>query len=847
MHPTQQLARIKLRETRRQRDRLHRHYDAIEAQVAQSITPLDRLRALHAGLREITFARKPLHPDIAQLDALYLADELGTVPPELVADRARLLERELAQGRLRAEFTYAFGRILSEWAGGAPAAEPPTGDDPLAPLWREPPALDHAWLDRFFTANGDILGPVAEDLARFGAAAAMAPAEAKAVENIPNRIAADSYALPALRRQAAAAAGNPAHVNEYAGVLTILLNSLDEWAWPADGLPLRAVWARVKHRPYLDEDLITALFLQFVGLRWGAKLKEHLLWQALKRGKEPLFPTDPSASPEAALIQDRLQAQWARFMPTVTTYGEAPLQRAENGYGPDALLLMLDAVEREIRFARAATPERPLFVVQFDLRDFYPSLSHELILRVLERLGVPDNWRAFFRRFLEAPMRWRGETRMPRRGLVLEHLLADVFADCVLFVLDLHVWRATGAMPFRVLDDVWLLADSAEKAQAGAAAVADFCRACGLEVNSGKSGAVRLGGVGPLPEGLPAGAPRWGLLRLSPAGAWQADEPAFAAVEETLRRELAACPSVLALVACYNGYVAYVLRQLGLSLALHGDHLRRVGLRLDRMHEELFGPAGGLVEEVRRRLRESFADARLKERGLPAALVYWPITAGGLALTHPLLHVATYLRGRRDEPRLLFPSRDLVAAFLRLREKSLHEARLSGDEYKFLLGQTETLKGWQGGRDELLERAERRGRRSETRRVSDEEINEATGELWEQLYQEVLPEIRPEGPPPLPALEQLVEDFIRRGGEVSGKKQKSLSPYWRWVVYTYGPSLLEALGTFRFLITELVPLQLILESRGAVGDELEGGGAGFRDGAATATGSPPAAGGDFPF
>ncbi len=63
-------------------------------------------------------------------------------------------------------------------------------------------------------------------------------------------------------------------------------------------------------------------------------------------------------------------------------------------------------------------------------------------------------------------------------------------------------------------------------------------------------------------------------------------------------------------------------------------------------------------------------------------------------------------------------------------------------------------------------------------------------------------------------MERLVQDFIARGGEVTGRGQSVLTPYWRWVVYTYGPSLLGALGTFRFLLTELVPLQLILENRG---------------------------------
>ena len=62
-------------------------------------------------------------------------------------------------------------------------------------------------------------------------------------------------------------------------------------------------------------------------------------------------------------------------------------------------------------------------------------------------------------------------------------------------------------------------------------------------------------------------------------------------------------------------------------------------------------------------------------------------------------------------------------------------------------------------------------------------------------------------------MESLVKDFIARGSEVGGREQKGLSKYWQWIVYTYGPALLEALGTFRFLLTELVPLQLILENR----------------------------------
>src|SRR5262245_36776691 len=219
---THLLAQIKLRETRRQRDRLHGLYDAIEARVAQAGSPLERLRALHAGLSDITFAQTPLHPDVAHLDALFLADELGTAPPELIDDRTRLLERELAQGRLRAEFTYVFGRILSEWTAPATgAAEPaePAGD-PLTPLWEEPPPLDRGFLDGVWQSLGESVNGVAQGIKESAGKAMLEPVGGREVTAVLERTKHDPYARPALRREAEAVLGSPTQVNEYAGVLT---------------------------------------------------------------------------------------------------------------------------------------------------------------------------------------------------------------------------------------------------------------------------------------------------------------------------------------------------------------------------------------------------------------------------------------------------------------------------------------------------------------------------------------------------------------------------------------------------------------------------------------------------
>ena len=50
---------------------------------------------------------------------------------------------------------------------------------------------------------------------------------------------------------------------------------------------------------------------------------------------------------------------------------------------------------------------------------------------------------------------------------------------------------------------------------------------------------------------------------------------------------------------------------------------------------------------------------------------------------------------------------------------------------------------------------------------------------------------------------------VARGSEVRTTEQHGLSGYWRWVLAIYGPQILERCGSFRFLFTELVPLQLI--------------------------------------
>src|SRR5262249_46070604 len=130
---------------------------------------------------------------------------------------------------------------------------------------------------------------------------------------------------------------------------------------------------------------------------------------------------------------------------------------------------------------------------------------------------------------------------------------------------------------------------------------------------------------------------------------------------------------------------------------------------------------------------------------IPEGWVYWPITAGGLGLRDPLIVAGQYSEALRQRKPVAAP-----------RDRPV---------------------GW------------------------DLQANE-----WARFYAHLMERSEPAE---TKVMKALVDDFIQRGSEISGGRQIGLTPYWRWVLCTYGPQILHRFGTFRFLITELVPLQLI--------------------------------------
>ncbi|HEX5158912.1 MAG TPA: reverse transcriptase domain-containing protein, partial [Ktedonobacterales bacterium] len=399
-------------------------------------------------------------------------------------------------------------------------------------------------------------------------------------------------------------------------------------------------------------------------------------------------------------------------------------------------------------------------VVKVDLKDYYPTLPHDLLLSILSRFGLTEGELGFIRRYLRVRMDEDGDggqVRIASAGVPHHRRLSDLLGELALRLMDTYVERAARVQVIRFIDDITLLAASPEEAVKAWEAVRSFCAACGLTLNMEKCGAVCVGD-GVLPPELPQRAPRWLLLTLDAQGHWEADAAGLEVELERARRQIAHAPSILERVKQYNATLAHLDQSLAIATPLGEAHRESVRAAYARCQNTLFDSGADAVAALRGMIRERFVGSGVTAE-LPEAWLYWPITAGGLGLRQAQAHAASY-----------------AEAFARRTPVAVPEER-PGD--------------WQ--------------RRNNP---------------WARFYSSLLAPVNPAAPAPNAMMETLVRDFISRGAELSAGQQKTLAPYWRWILYLFGPQILESFGTFRFLFSELVPLQ-ILTSRQSVDGEVD--------------------------
>jgi hypothetical protein len=147
---------------------------------------------------------------------------------------------------------------------------------------------------------------------------------------------------------------------------------------------------------------------------------------------------------------------------------------------------LLHLVSTEIIINTSLYGELSCFRTTFD--SWNPLLPHQTALQVLDFFGVSDKWRAFFTKFLQAPLKFiddgpSAEPRLRRRGTPDSHVLSDVLSETVLFCLDFSINQATeGALPHRLYDEVWFWNKDYDTCAKAWACVTRFTEVMGVKV-----------------------------------------------------------------------------------------------------------------------------------------------------------------------------------------------------------------------------------------------------------------------------------------------------------------------------------------------------------------------------
>ena len=467
---------------------------------------------------------------------------------------------------------------------------------------------------------------------------------------------------------------NPTLLAEVTDVLNMHLASLTSWSWIPGGTAADAIPVEMrrqlngKYRVYMDEEILQAVFLHWIGLKWAVRLKQNFKRffksRAWKLPTRPLSKTenqrreyflgeDPKRfrlSEEPGTIGAKRRADHERLffmnqLPDSLTGGGVSYDAEETTAKPGETTAvgikqaLLHILTTECLFN--TTLHNEFTVMRSDFAWFGPSLPHSSILTALRFFGVPEVWLTFFQKFLSAPLKCvsDGPSAAPqirKRGIPMSHSLGDCFGEVLLFCMDYAVnQRADGLFLYRIYDDFWLWNRDPGMVVKAWQEMSTYTRLVGLEFNYEKTGSVSVGRA--LHPDLPKGTIKWGFLKFEESGQFVIDQAQVDVHIDELKLQLKACEhSVFAWVQAYNKYVAsFFVKNFGSLPAqcLGRRHVDMVIDTLQRIHLALFPEHGGsVIEYLAHVIHERFG-----VRDIPPGWFLWPMTMGGLEVKSSLI------------------------------------------------------------------------------------------------------------------------------------------------------------------------------------------------------------------
>ncbi|KAH8590270.1 hypothetical protein B0O99DRAFT_599138 [Bisporella sp. PMI_857] len=439
---------------------------------------------------------------------------------------------------------------------------------------------------------------------------------------------------------------------EICDVLNMQHADIKNWSWEVgeEGLPVEPrKQLNGKVRIMMDEDVLQAIFLHYIGMYWSAGLKRNLeeivrytgIW---KRGTR--LPQDEVDKRQYFLGEWRTRNLWNNSVESERqqTYlddfflSQLPSNLWEGAGGYD---------DDEVYTEEASTKKSPKEIKQQLLRQ----LATELTI-LLKFVGVSEDWITFFVKFLEAPLNLGPvlddpsappSVRIRKRGVPMAHSLEKFFGELVLFFMDLAVNQEADINLYRFHDDLWVCGKPDRCARAWQS-MQRFSDMMGLEFNMRKTGSVYLTANSMKSDDsvvamLPNGPVSVGFLTLdSVSGEWVIDHAEVDAHVKQLQKQLKGCSSILSWVSTWNSCIGrFFSHTFGEPANCFGrKHVQAIMQTHKKIQQTIFDGKDGNGSSVVDHLK-GLIEQRFGIYDVPDAFIFMPEQLGGLGVRNPFI------------------------------------------------------------------------------------------------------------------------------------------------------------------------------------------------------------------
>ena len=621
-------------------------------------------------------------------------------------------------------------------------------------------------------------------------------------------------------------------LKEVADVLNMRFISLETWEWTTVNSAISMEQRRQlngKYRVFMDEDVLDALMIHAIGMRWATELKRRFTaffnsyaWQRnnysilmadCERREWYLGPHENISNNVPQARQDAYSSDY--FMTQLPETMNEGYRGYDNDSSDDGDVCqrkspleikhgLLHLLIAETLLARHLRPDHRYTVIRSDFKWFGPSLSHDTIFTILKFFGVDEFWLTFFRKFLATPLRFvqdgeDGAVKIRARGVPMSHALSDVLAETTLFVMDFAVNNATHLNLYRLHDDFWFWG-STETCKRAWREMTVFCKVTGIEFNQDKTGSVTFQppsvdsdsdtDLTDATPGLPAGDIRWGFLRLNANTVrFEIDQSMVDDHIKELKYQLDGCSSLFAYVQSYNSYLArFFSNNFGKpSYGFGRPHLDMMISTITRIQNAMF-PNGRVTEHLVQQATSRFE----LDGSLPDGFWYFPVAMGGLELRNPLVPLFGMRASMRRSPERVLQKalQEDEAAYLVAKER--YERTNSGAGLGKYNAELKVKMMNSGDANQFMSREEflkfREERSPNLRNAYDillsvpkEKPLESTSDIMGMLDS-------------LPS-----SAGIRGRGGAIQKNFLSMDPYWQWIVAVHGPEVFKRFGALQMI------------------------------------------------